>query len=459
MHESVNQKSELNPSRRGLIKGAAGVALAGALPAGLIAQPDGRPNVLFILADDLGYADLSCYGRRDYRTPALDRLAAQGMRLTQGYSNSAVCSPTRVALLTGRYHQRLPVGLPEPITTEVGLGLPAGHQTLPGLLRAAGYRTSLVGKWHMGWPPEHGPLSSGYDSFFGIAPGAADHFTHTFGSPRQNVLFDGDQRVERRGYLTDLLAERAVSEIRESAAGNRPFLLSLHFTAPHWPWQGPRDAATSAGISNLRHEDGGSLVIYAEMMASLDGAIARVLAELDARGLGQNTIVVFTSDNGGERFSDMWPLRGGKGELLEGGIRVPLIVRWPARVRSGSTSEQVMTSMDWLPTLAAVAGVSPDPRYPADGSNLLPVLTGTASPQQRKLYWRFRAGGQSAVRDGNWKARRIGDQEHLFDVVRDPRERANLKDREVTTFQRLRADFESWNATMLPYPDAGRRPS
>ena len=445
-------------SRRALLGTAAGAALAGAMPRPLLGQARRRPNILFILADDLGYADLSCYGRRDYRTPVLDRLAAQGMLFTQGYSNSAVCSPTRVALITGRYHQRLPIGLPEPIEgSEEGIGLPRGQATLPSLLKSAGYRTALVGKWHMGWPPEHGPLNSGYDRFFGIAPGAADHFTHTYGRPRQNVLFEGGERVERPGYLTELLADRAVSEIRESAARGGPFLLSLHFTAPHWPWQGPGDSGTSARIPNLRHDDGGSLEKFAEMVASMDEAIGRVLAELETRGLARDTIVVFTSDNGGERFSDVWPLRGGKGELLEGGIRVPLIVRWPGRVRRGSRSGQVMTSMDWLPTLVAAAGTEPDRNSPPDGANLLDVLTGAAPPRPRKLYWRFRAGGQAAVRDGDWKYLRIRDQEYLYDVARDPRERANLRERESATFERLRADFAAWNAAMLPYaPDPPR---
>ena len=439
-------------SRRDFIKAAAATAALAGL--GTVAEAQRRrppPNILFIMADDLGYADLSCYGRRDYRTPVLDRLAAQGLLMTQGYANSCVCSPTRVALITGRYHQRLPVGLPEPIEgSEEGLGLPAGQPTLPGMLKAAGYRTSLVGKWHMGWPPEHGPLASGYDSFFGIATGAADHFAHTYGPRRENVLFEGGERVERSGYLTDLLADRAIQELR--AAGGQPFLLSLHFTAPHWPWEGPNDAATSANLSSLRHNDGGSLEIYAEMVRSMDAAIGRVLAELDRRGSARDTIVVFTSDNGGERFSDTWPLRGGKTELLEGGIRTPLIVRWPARIRAGRRSDQVMVSMDWLPTFAAAAGARTSPDYPPDGENLLDVLTGAAAARPRKLFWRFRAGDQAAVRDGDWKYLRMGSDEQLFNVAADPRERANLKDREPGRFAQLKTDWAAWNAQMLRYP-------
>ncbi len=441
-------------SRRIALAGAMGVAVAGAMPSALLGQvPTRRPNILFILADDLGYADLGCYGRREYRTPAIDSLAADGVLFTQAYANSAVCSPTRVALITGRYHQRLPVGLPEPIEgTEQGLGLPPGQTTLPGLLKSAGYRTALVGKWHMGWPPEHGPLQNGYDSFFGIAPGAADYFTHTSGQPRENVLFEGGARVERAGYLTDLLVDRAVAEIRDNARRPEPFMLSLHFTAPHWPWQGPGDAATSAAILSLWHRDGGSLEKYAEMMASLDAAVGRVLRELDIQGLADDTIVVFTSDNGGERFSDTWPLRGGKAELLEGGIRVPVLVRWPGRIRPGGRSEQVMASMDWLPTFAAAAGLATDATAQPDGMDLLDVITGTAPVRSRQLYWRLRTDGQAAMRDGDWKYLRIREQESLYDVRRDPRERANLRDRESAIFQRLRTDFAAWDAMMLPYP-------
>lgn len=449
-------------SRRRFLQGAGATAALSAMPRPVAGQRRGRPpNILFIMADDLGYADLSVYGRRDYRTPVLDRLAADGLLMTQGYSNSAVCSPTRVALITGRYHQRLPVGLPEPVTPgHQDLGLPADFPTLPRLLKQAGYRTSLVGKWHMGWPPAHGPLRSGYDSFFGIAVGATDYFTHReHGAPDPNQpgLFEGDAQIRRDGYLTELLAARAIEELRASAG--RPFLLSLHFTAPHWPWQGPGDSATSATITNLRHNDGGSLEIYGEMVRAMDGAIGRVLAELERQDADRNTIVVFTSDNGGERFSDTWPLRGGKTELLEGGIRVPVIVRWPERIRAGLRSDQVIATMDWLPTFVAAAGTMPSTSYPPDGENMLDVLTGMSPPRPRKLFWRFRFGDQAAARDGDWKYLRVGEQEQLYNLASDPRERANLKDRDAATFARLKADWAAWNAQMLPYPPVPAAPA
>jgi arylsulfatase A-like enzyme len=410
------------------------------------------------MADDVGYADLSVYGRREYRTPVLDRLAADGLLMTQGYSNAPSCSPTRVALITGRYHQRLPVGLPEPIRTRKldPVGLPTGQSTLPGLLQAVGYRTALIGKWHMGWPPEHSPLRHGYQQFFGTASAAVEYFTHRENDPAGQGdvgLFEGDNVVERQGYMTDLLADRAVQEIRSAATARTPFLLSLHFTAAHWPWQGPKSDPLPRG-ADLWHHDGGSLETFGAMMRSMDAAIGRVLEELDRSGTANNTIVIFTSDNGGERYSDVWPLRGGKRDLLEGGIRVPLIVRWPGSIAAGRRSDQVMVSMDWLPTLLAAAGARSSADNPPDGVNLLDMLRGQASLRPRKLFWRFRNPDQAAVRDGDWKYLRIGNDEHLFHIPSDPRERANRKTAERGRLQQMKSDWQAWNADMLPYPAA-----
>jgi arylsulfatase A-like enzyme len=276
-------------------------------------------------------------------------------------------------------------------------------------------------------------------------------------------LYEQEVPVERHGYMTNLLGDRAVQTIEGYAKSREPFLLSLHFTAPHWPWEGPDDAAESQRIKDVFHWGGGSLRTYAARVQSLDANIGRVVQALDASGLAGNTIVVFTSDNGGERFSDTWPFSGMKEELLEGGLRIPSIVRWPGRIAAGSTSEQVMATMDWMPTLLAAAGTSPDAAYPSDGEDLGPILNGRAAPHPRKLYWRHYAGSQRAIRDGNWKYLRIAGNEFLFDVVADPRERANLKDREGGVFDRLKRDWEAWNETMLPerprpmfYGNAGR---
>src|SRR5215475_7364483 len=443
-------------TRRRFVHSTAASSLALAGLGGVGQAQAAKPHIVFIMADDLGYADVSCYGARDYTTPNVDRLALEGLRSMQAFSNSANCSPTRTGLITGRYQMRLQVGLEEPInaTTPKGVGLPPTHPTLPSLLKKAGYGTSLVGKWHLGFLPDYSPLKSGYDRFFGIFAGAADYFNHGPDASRSGAeagqLYEQEVPVERHGYMTNLLGGKAVETIEGYARSKEPFLLSLHFTAPHWPWEGPDDEAESKRIRNIVHRDGGTQKTYMAMMQSLDGNIGRVLQALDVNGLAGNTIVVFTSDNGGERFSKIWPFTGMKGELLEGGLRIPAIARWPGRIPAGVMSEQVMITMDWMPTLVAAAGAQPDASYPPDGDNLLQVLTGRASPHSRKLFWRFKAGEQRAVRDGDWKYLQITGNEFLFDVVKDPRERANLKDRYKDVFDRLKNDWITWNDTMLP---------
>jgi arylsulfatase A-like enzyme len=404
------------------------------------------------MADDLGYADLSCYGRRDFQTPHTDRLAGEGMRFLQAYANSAVCSATRTGLITGRYQNRLPIGLEEPLVNR-DVGLPPEHPTLPSLLRAAGYATTLIGKWHLGALPKYGPLLSGYDHFWGFRGGSVDYFTHS--ARGRHDLWDDDAEVQAQGYLTDLLGERAIEAIGAYAGGERPFFISLHFNAPHWPWEGLGDEAESQRLAAdgdpraLLHFDGGSQRTYAEMVRRMDLQVGRVLDALDRHGLTRNTIVIFTSDNGGERFSDTWPFSGRKTELLEGGIRIPAIVRWPGRARRAATSDQVMISMDWLPTLLAAAGAAPHPDYPADGMDLSGAIGGGAA-QSRWLCWRYLRHSQEACREGDFKYLKIRDNTFLFNVVEDPLERANLKLRSPDIYERLVARYRAWDAQMLP---------
>jgi len=416
--------------------------------------PAPKPNIVFIMADDLGYADLSCYGRREYVTPNIDKLAAQGVKFTQAYANSAVCTATRVALITGRYQYRLPVGLEEPLASPArNIGLPPNHPTLPSLLKQAGYGTTLIGKWHLGWLPEYGPLKSGYDHFYGFRGGKLDYFTHKSGAANTDTddLWDQDALVHNHGYLTDLLGDRAISTIGDYAKSKQPFLISLHFNAPHWPWEGPDDEAESQRVTgNLADYDGGDNATYGRMVMAMDKQVGRVLEALDKNGIANNTIVVFTSDNGGERFADVWPFSGSKMELLEGGLRIPAIARWPGRFKPGSTSDQVAISMDWVATLLEAAGASADPQYPLDGINLLPQLTSGGAPVPRKLFWRYHGNAQQAMRDGDMKYLRIRDNSFLFNVVRDPLERANLKDRQPDVYQRFLADYKAWDVTMLP---------
>jgi len=411
------------------------------------------PNIVYVMADDLGYADLSCYGRRDYTTPNIDRLATDGMKFMQAYANSAVCSATRTALITGRYQYRLPVGLAEPLGAGPNApGLPPEHPTLPSLLKQAGYSTTLIGKWHLGGLPNFSPLKSGYDHFWGFRGGGVDYFTHKPGVGPNSVidLWDDDAPVEQVGYLTTLLGDRAVKTVTDYAAARRPFLLSLHFNAPHWPWEGPNDQAESQRIRALADYDGGSLKTFASMVVAMDTQVGRVLETIASAGIANNTIVIFTSDNGGERFADTWPFTGKKTELLEGGLRIPVLVRWPGHIQAGSTTQQVAISMDWLPTLLAAAGTKPDPAYPSDGMSLLPALTQNAAPVSRKLYWRYNEKSQHATRDGDMKYLKIRENTFLFNVVEDPLERANLRDRQPEVYRRLVQDYENWNATMLP---------
>jgi arylsulfatase A-like enzyme len=412
---------------------------------------DPRPGIVFIMADDLGYADLSCYGRPDFTTPNVDRLAADGMKFMQAYANSSVCSATRTALITGRYQYRLPVGLEEPLAGR-NVGLPPAHPTLPSLLKKAGYGTTLIGKWHLGTLPDYGPLKSGYDHFWGFRGGALDYFTHKSGPANTDTadLWDDDAKIHQVGYLTDLLGDRVVSAIGDYAKTKRPFFISLHFNAPHWPWEAPGDEAESQRIKALVDFDGGSQQTYARMVRQMDLQVGRVLEALETAGLADTTIVVFTSDNGGERFADTWPFTGRKTELLEGGLRIPAVIRWPGRIRPGGTTEQVAISMDWMPTLLSIAGAQPDPSYPPDGINLAPTLTRNASPVPRKLFWRYKFNAQRAVRDGDLKWLKINENTFLFNVAADPLERANLKNREPDAYQRLMAEYEAWNATMLP---------
>jgi arylsulfatase A-like enzyme len=415
-----------------------------------------QPNIVFIMADDLGYADIVCYGRPELSTPNIDRIASRGVRLTQGYANSAVCSATRLALITGRYQYRLPLGLEEPLAGKTDVGLPPDHPTLPSLLRQSGYATALVGKWHLGVPPNFGPLKSGYQQFYGIGSGAIDYYSH-LNARGTHDLWDNDAPVHADGYLTDLLGDRAVAVINDHATRPSPFFLSLHFNAPHWPWEAPGDRAESERLrgGNLRHYDGGTQRSYHRMIEAMDLQVGRVLQALDAHNLTDDTIVIFTSDNGGERFSDTWPFTGIKTELLEGGLRVPTLICWPARVAAGQVSDQVAITMDWFATLLEAANVAPATTHPPDGISLLPILGGHRAPVQRKLFWRYKTNAQRAMRDGGYKYLKLNGNSFLFNVEADPRERANLWHRQQDRAARMLEEWQNWNATMLPeIPDS-----
>jgi arylsulfatase A-like enzyme len=426
-------------------------------------QKTHRPNFIFIVADDLGFADLGCYGGRDADfgpvSPVLDRLAAAGLKFTQGYSNSPVCSPTRFGLMTARYQYRLRGAAEEPINSKSKgsstLGLPPEHPTLPSLLRGAGYRTALLGKWHLGYPPAFGPLKSGYEEFFGPMSGGVDYFTHCSNNGTHD-LYLGDAEHQAEGYLTDLITDRSVDYIQRMADGARggaPFFLSVHYTAPHWPWETRDDAALAQEVKdNLFHLHGGNIHTYRRMIHHMDEGIGKLVDTLRAQGLLDNTLIVFTSDNGGERFSDNWPLVGGKMDLTEGGIRVPWIAHWPARIAPGGVTTQACMTMDWSATMLDAAGVAAHPDYPLDGVSLLPVLGDVARRFERPLFWRMNHRGQRAHRDGDWKYLRVDGHDYLFNIPQDERERANLAPREPGRLAALRQAWEQWNDTMPAIP-------
>ena len=419
-------------------------------PAAQRSSVPARPNVIFILADDLGWGDLSCYGRPDYRTPNLDRLALQGTRLTDAYSASAVCTPTRCGFITGRYPARTKVGLLEPLTNaNSGVGLEPGHPTIASLLKTSGYETALIGKWHLGFRPEWGPNAHGFDEFFGPLSGAVDYHLHKTGSGFPD-LYENLKPVERNGYLTDLLTDRAVSYIRRRR--NAPFYLSLHYTAPHWPWQdrkgGEKISFTDKTTEPVTMGVGGSIKLYAEMMRSLDEGVGRVMNAVKAAGIDNRTLVIFTSDNGGERFSYHWPFSGRKGGLLEGGIRVPAIVRWPGVVPANRVTNQMAISMDWTAMIVAAAGTKAADGYPLDGIDLLPVIRGTSPIHDRTFFWRIYS--QDAVRQGKWKYFRDGPRRSLFDLSVDQREQAEFSKQKPDVLERLVSEFKNWDQQMLP---------
>ncbi len=426
-----------------------------------------RPHIVFIVADDLGYADLGCYGGRDAAfgpvSPVLDALAANGLKLTQGYSNSPVCSPTRFALMTARYQYRLRGAAEEPIRTATRgndrLGLPPAHPTLPSLLKDAGYRTALMGKWHLGYPPHFSPLKSGYEEFFGPMSGGVDYFTHC-GANGTHDLWFGEEEKAQEGYLTDLITDHAVDYIDRMATGAKeqgtPFFLSVHYTAPHWPWETRDDEALAHELRESKqaiyHLAGGNVETYRRMVHHMDEGIGRIMDTLRAHGLERDTLVVFTSDNGGERFSDNWPLVGGKMDLTEGGIRVPWIAHWPVAIAPGGTSAQPCLTMDWTATMLELGGAQPHPDYPWDGQTLAPLLHDAAWTTDRPLFWRMNHRGQRAMRHGDWKYLRVDGVDYLFNLAQDERERANLAPLQPGRLAEMVQAWEAWEATMPAIP-------
>lgn len=426
--------------------------------------PPSTPSVVLILMDDMGYGDVGSYGGPDARTPNIDRLAREGVRLTDAYANGAVCTPTRAALITGQYQQR--AGLEWVLEATPGhreLGLPAAGASLPALLKSNGYATGLFGKWHLGWKPEFSPNRHGFDEFYGFLGGAHSYYTNRAEVRRRGPgapdLFENGQPVEASGYLTDVLTRRAVDFISRHAGD--PFFLEVSFNAVHWPFEPPGQPAAigdSAGPRRLLQMPDDSMPAsredYLRVLERADSGVGQILAALDSLGLARTTLVIFTNDNGGEWLSRNAPLAHRKGTLWEGGIRVPLIMRWPGALPAGRTSAQVAVTMDLTASILSATGTRTSEGHPPDGIDILQALRGDAGPVERDLYWRIDRPDrqQRAIRSGSWKLLEDAGSLLLFDLARDPGERLDLAAQHPEVVRRLRVMLDRWEADV----DAGR---
>jgi arylsulfatase A-like enzyme len=420
---------------------------------GIQQSPPDRPNVVLIMTDDAGYADIGSYGARDIRTPNLDTLARDGARLTDFYANAMSCTPTRAGLISGRYQQRYGVEFvlgPPGVPGSQG-GLPPLAHSLPLLMKKNGYATALIGKWHLGYTPELSPRAHGFDLFFGYKSPAIDYYTHLTIRPSEGAqftsaqpdLWENDALIEQDGYMTDLITRRSVDFINQNAT--RPFFIDVAFNAPHSPTQRPDDPVrASASVSATRAD-------YVAVMERVDRGVGEILQTLRSRGLERNTIVIFTNDNGGVGLSHSGPLFHRKFSAWEGGIRVPALIRWPGRIPAGTVSSQVGMTMDLTASIlaATAAPVPSDARL--EGMNLFPILQKQAPEIERTLFWRT-AGpspvnmNQKAVRSGDWKLIIDGaiTRIFLFNVKADAGERQDWFAGRRDIVERLQQLLAAW---------------
>jgi N-acetylgalactosamine-6-sulfatase len=392
------------------------------------------------MTDDLGYGDLGCYGCTDIRTPAIDSLAAEGVRFSTFYANAPECTPTRTALLTGCYQHRvgglecaLGIGNVGRYDDAIrlretnDLGLPTDQVSIARILKDTGYATAICGKWHLGYEPKFFPLRHGFDYWFGPVGGAVDYFYHCeyTGQP---ALYLNDRPIKREGYLTDLITDEAVKFIQRSR--NTPFFLYVAYTAPHTPYQGPEDKKPEP-IPQADYSKG-SRTTYTAMVECMDRGIGRILRTLEDKRVADNTLVIFMSDNGANRTGRNLPFSGYKGNLFEGGIRVPCIVKWPGVLAEGIVSNQPCMTMDFSRSIVRVAGARPPGNRPFDGMDILQAIETNRPVQKRTLFWRARRGQRTrkAVRNGSLKYICLQEgndvKEYLFDLERDPVEKDNL---------------------------------
>ena len=432
-----------------------------------------KPNVIVFLVDDMGYADVGAQGCRDIPTPNIDSLASNGLRCTSGYVSAPVCSPSRAALMTGRYQQRFghEFNPRYPKRLADGYGLSLNETTIARYLKDAGYATGMFGKWHLGFQQRFNPVNRGFDTFYGFLGGSHGYLPGSnqgqeAEDPR-SAMFRGTKPDELNEYTTDAFAREAATFVGRHRG--EPFFVYLPFNAVHTPLQAPHEYLRRfRDIRDPRRRQ------YAAMVSAVDDAVGTVMERIRREGLEQDTLVFFLSDNGGptSNGSDNGPLRGHKATTWEGGIRVPFLVQWKGHLPAGKLYDRPVAQVDILPTALAAAGASVDPGWKLDGVNLLPFLGGSGKGDPHEaLYWRL--GNQTAVRMGDWKLvrGRVGvarkgrfavTEPQLFNVATDPGEKRNLAAEQPDRVERLRAAWERWNAELPPPawrgPDAPRDP-
>ena len=421
------------------------------LASGVLADPDRRPSIVLLLADDAGYADFG-FQRSPARdlarlTPHIDSIARAGMRFSAAYMASSACSPSRAGLLTGRYPTRF--GHENNLPADFAGGLPLSEKTLGDRLRALGYRTGLVGKWHLGHTFRYRPNQRGFDRFEGFLRGSRSYLPYPRPKPELVIQVDGRPTAEE-GHVTDRFGDAAVRFIAEHH--DEPFFLLVSFTAPHGPLQ-PReeDLAALASIEPARRRK------YAGLVKGLDDNVGRILAALAEHGIADDTLVVFTNDNGGPESTGArnQPLRGGKADLFEGGIRVPLAMRWPGRIEAGTTVDDPVIALDFLPTFVALAGGAVESEWELDGIDLSARLLGQVDAlEPRALFWRLGGPGREiAVRRGPYKLhfadRRKDRSPTLHDLARDPREAHDRAVEEPELVAELTTLLGAWEAEQI----------
>ena len=436
--------------------GIGGVLTGGALTgcAGLRGVGKRRPNIVVIMADDMGYADASFMPGGKLATPRTDLIARYGVVCTQAFAPHPYCSPSRAALLTGRYQQRFGHECNPPYELTNGVsGLPLSEVLLPELLRGAGYATGCVGKWHLGAAPQYHPNRRGFDEFFGFTNGGHDYFV-SGNDPGQGgiapLMRNSEPLAEHPGYLTDVFAEEAAGFIARHGGQQRarPFFLYLALNAPHSPLQAPEQY-----LELYRDEPDEERRQYCAMVAAMDAANGRVLEALEQAGVLENTLIFFLNDNGGETQdgADNGTLRGRKGEMYDGGVRSPFAVRWDDGLEGGEGSArktaQMISAIDIAPTCLAAAGIAGGAADWMEGMNLLPVLRGEAAPAERTLFWRMDGGTTRAARDERFKWIQGGPEQLdvLFDLENDPSETRDVKAERPEDYARLAAAYAEWD--------------